>query len=274
MKCPKCNHALPSDSEFCQYCGARIEKPVVPPMPEVVVAPPAVDVPASAEQPIAESSAPEVAKQPLSVKDVNPTPATESPNSPTPVPKKEEPVVAAPAPKGAKPVQARYCSKCGSAIDIQTKKCTGCGKQYFRGLRFAKFSVTVIILLLVIAAPSTLCFLQYIGNQKTIARLETSISNLELQVRNRDSIISAKDTAIEAKKTTIKRLEGELDDLKEERLENLAKLRFFDAHAVIVDKHSKKYHTYECDDLDLSYFWIYNTERAEQLGYYACPKCH
>lgn len=26
MICPKCNHRLPDDSEFCQYCGNRIEK--------------------------------------------------------------------------------------------------------------------------------------------------------------------------------------------------------------------------------------------------------
>lgn len=275
MKCPKCNHALPSDSEFCQYCGARIKKPVAPPIPEVMVAPPAVDAPASAAQPVVETSASEVPKQPLSVKEVDPTPVTETPNSPTPVLKKEEPVVAASAPKGAKSVQTRYCSKCGSEIDRKTKKCTGCGKQYFRGLRFTKFSVTVIILVLVIAVLSTLCVLQYIRNQETIARLETNISNLALQVRNRDSIISAKDTAIEAKKTTIKRLEDELDDLKEERWDNLAKLRFFDNYAEIIpDNGTRTYHKWGCSKLDTSDgFWIFNTAAAED-DYKKCPHCH
>ena len=32
MKCIKCGHALPDDSEFCQYCGARLDQSVEAPV--------------------------------------------------------------------------------------------------------------------------------------------------------------------------------------------------------------------------------------------------
>jgi AraC-like DNA-binding protein len=74
------------------------------------------------------------------------------------------------------------------------------------------------------------------------------------------------------------KLENRIDELEEESFDNIMDkihLEFYERHVVIVgDDGTRKYHKYGCDDLDTSYFWAYNTEKAEQLGYYACPKCH
>lgn len=163
-----------------------------------------------------------------------------------------------PVPKKEKPAKTKYCSRCGSVVDNKTKTCTGCGKKYFRGFRFTKFSITVIALALVIATVSTLCVLQYVNTQE----LKDEISDLERQVSTKQS--------------TINRLENEVDDLEDEKWENWAKINFYDNAVVIVgDDGTDVYHKYGCSKLDTSNgYWILNEEAADYRGYDRCSRCN
>lgn len=100
MKCYNCGHLLPDDSEFCQYCGKRMEQ-----IENVTtkVKPEQIDINLNDE------------KDTLSIFENN----ADNDNV-----KKSE--------RSTKKV---YCRICGGIIDKETKKCSGCGKQYFRGIR-------------------------------------------------------------------------------------------------------------------------------------------
>lgn len=161
-------------------------------------------------------------------------------------------------PKKEKTVKTKYCSKCGSVIDSKNKVCTGCGKKYFKGIKFNKSSIPAIVLSILLLLSVIIIFVQ---NGKIVVQND-KIEYLNLEKRNLTNEVSS--------------LKNDIRELKDEREYLLKENRFFDDYAVIVgDDGTNKYHKYYCFELDTSDgFWIFNTEAAEGRGYYACPKCN
>jgi hypothetical protein len=140
--------------------------------------------------------------------------------------------------------KVRYCKLCGSVIDRSTKVCTGCDKQYFKGIKLSKVAITAIAFVVIIAILSTICVMQ----QMKIRKMQATIDFLD----------------------------NELGVLYLEQYENQRKLQFYDKHVVIVPNNgTDTYHKWGCSKLDTSVGgWIYNTEAAVGNGYRACPYCN
>lgn len=161
--------------------------------------------------------------------------------------------------KKEKKVKTKYCSRCGSAINRQTKICTGCGRKYFK-IRLNKFSVTIIILSVVIVALSALNIYQHTNSLQEKTEYEKTIQEQSDRIESKDARISS--------------LEDKNTELLFENAKKMRAFNFYDTYAVIVaDDGTRKYHKYGCDDLDDYSFWIYNINAAEGEGYYACSKC-
>ena len=209
MTCYNCGHLLPDDSEFCQYCGKRIEK--------------------------------QTAIQENSTTKENLSPVTKI--------QTEEAVKNLKENRKAKKAKVRFCKFCGGQIDAQSKKCVGCGKQYFKGIKFNKFLTTVLILSIVVLTSVILNIVQLVEinelnedkeyYKKKSVDQQTQISNLNKEIKEKDN---------------------DLD--------------FYQEYAVIVNDNSKKYHLHGCNDLGNSSFRIYNVTQAKNLGYSECSKCY
>ena len=151
----------------------------------------------------------------------------------------------------------KYCSRCGSKINSETKKCVGCGKQYFRGLKGNKTLTILLIIMLVFSAFLNVYLFTKIGETSTLKREITALK-------------SDKDTLND----TITRLRNQIKQSDAELSVCYQEIEFIDEFVVFVeDNGTNYYHKYQCSEFIGDGFWAFNVEAARGEGYRPCPLC-
>lgn len=177
-------------------------------------------------------------------------------------------------PAKPKKAKSRFCKLCGNSIDPATKKCTGCGKQYFRLPVIKKNNlipkVIVILSLLIVG----LCIYRNVQYQNQITSLNARISELESTVETMEAQHVSDEALISDLRKKNAGYSSKIYTLSQQVEKMQPVYDFCNDHVVVVsDDGTRKYHKIQCIYFDDSYFWAYNTEKAVQLGYTPCSFC-
>lgn len=284
MRCLKCGAFLPDDSVFCQFCGEKVEvatddNEVTSPEQGLVEveapwAPEAVEPDVSETQienvgddaDTAPSDEPEPDIAPECADDLLERKASFEEQELT-APKEDASGAASDddlLPSRPQIVKGqRYCKKCGGLIDRETKKCQGCGKQYLHITKIVWIAFLAIICCALLGL-SVYQHGQIVSMERELEEATATISEKEKIVASQRKKISEQESKIDAQKGIANLYEKWWAD----------KAHFMDDHIVLIGDSNNKYHKYGCEDLDLTYFYAYNTENAKAQGYRACSKCN
>lgn len=169
----------------------------------------------------------------------------------------------------------KYCKQCGNPIDSKTKKCTGCGKQYFR---LPVITRNVVLAVLAVLAFAIASFSSYQAEQYKV-QIE-SYKNQEAimneKIAEMEFTIAEKDVLLEEYKSKSSEYKEEVGKLQQEVSNLTEKVSFYDENVVFVTEFDRSvFHKYDCILFKYfkSGFLAYNTDAAISKGIKPCWYC-
>jgi hypothetical protein len=171
-----------------------------------------------------------------------------------------------------------YCKQCGSPLD-ENKKCTGCGKQYFKIPKIKTTTIIVSVFLVIVCLLGLGCL--YLTQQNIMLKEEIDTVNEKYSIaeKNYKNQLKEKDK-LQSKYDELEKKYDKQVATNESLRENLYNYKLtaevWDEYgAVTIDSDYKYYHTYTCDRIkSAENNYLCTKWDAEDMGYKPCPDCH
>ena len=200
-------------------------------------------------------------------------------------PTEQEPTIVEPSSTAPTTPKHRFCKLCGSPIDPATRKCTGCGKQYFRPPVLRKKHLAIFTGVLACVTVVFLIFTliaQRNAAEAKVEELNVQIADLNTKLAEQKDISHNKAMTNSALRSAFDELQKRYDKLSEEHAMYRDSLRYCESYCgFIIPTGSsmyngvKIYHRLDCPYAEsIENLVMIEIGYLEEKGYKPCPHCY
>ena len=171
-------------------------------------------------------------------------------------------------------MKPKFCKYCGGAID-ENKKCTGCGKQYFRMPKFSyRFLTYGIGMCVIILLTYEVCYYksEYESEYQEKINLQAALNISNSKYESLEADYKTLENKYKNSENNIKSLS---DRIKQYRHYKDAAIYWNQYGAITTStSYGSLYHIYSCDKVQkANNLYVMTIWEAQDSGYVPCPDC-